>query len=165
MIISFIYHVTLSKFVDSSFPQCNVPTMWMFSLHTSGWLSQTVRIHRNAINFLYNPGHMTLWCLEVVQVIYARVHFTNKSCGMPLIYTHAWDKCIMLLLKSVGIMPHSHKETKPKVIDSSLVAILYLNLRTGLERFQVEKTTCNPSEINFFSFISCCTKTCLSWFV
>ncbi len=26
MIISFIYDVTLSKFVDSSFPQCNVHT-------------------------------------------------------------------------------------------------------------------------------------------
>ncbi len=26
MIISFIYHVTLSKFVNSSFPQCNVHT-------------------------------------------------------------------------------------------------------------------------------------------
>ncbi len=26
MIISFIYYVTLSKFVDSSFPQCNVHT-------------------------------------------------------------------------------------------------------------------------------------------
>ncbi len=30
-------------------------------------------MHRNAINFLYNPGHMTFWCLEVVQVVYARV--------------------------------------------------------------------------------------------
>ncbi len=26
MIISFTYYVTLSKFVDSSFPQCNVHT-------------------------------------------------------------------------------------------------------------------------------------------
>ncbi len=26
MIISFVYYVTLSKFVDSSFPQCNVHT-------------------------------------------------------------------------------------------------------------------------------------------
>ncbi len=26
MIISFIYYVTLSKFVNSSFPQCNVHT-------------------------------------------------------------------------------------------------------------------------------------------
>ncbi len=28
---------------------------------------------RNAINFLYNPGRVTLWCLEVVLVVYARV--------------------------------------------------------------------------------------------
>ncbi len=27
MMISFIYNVTLSKFVDSSFPQCNVHTV------------------------------------------------------------------------------------------------------------------------------------------
>ncbi len=25
-------------------------------------------IRRNSINFLYNPGHVTLWCLEVVPV-------------------------------------------------------------------------------------------------
>ncbi len=30
-------------------------------------------MRRNAINFLHNPGHMTLWCLEVVLVVYARV--------------------------------------------------------------------------------------------
>ncbi len=30
-------------------------------------------IGRNSINFLYNPGHVTLCCLEVVPVVYARV--------------------------------------------------------------------------------------------
>ncbi len=30
-------------------------------------------MHRNSINFLYNPGHVTLLCLEVVPVLYARV--------------------------------------------------------------------------------------------
>ncbi len=30
-------------------------------------------MRRNSINFLYNPGHMTLWCFEVVPVFYARV--------------------------------------------------------------------------------------------
>ncbi len=39
MIISFIYSVTLSKFVNSSFPQCNVHTGVQ-----GGWLFQTVRI-------------------------------------------------------------------------------------------------------------------------
>ncbi len=28
---------------------------------------------RNSINFLYNPVHMTLSCLEVVLVVYVRV--------------------------------------------------------------------------------------------
>ncbi len=28
-------------------------------------------MRRNAINFLSIPGHMTLWCLEVVPVAYA----------------------------------------------------------------------------------------------
>ncbi len=27
----------------------------------------------NAINFLYNSGHVILWCLEVVPVVYTRV--------------------------------------------------------------------------------------------
>ncbi len=27
----------------------------------------------NAINFLYKPDHVTLWCLGVVSVVYARV--------------------------------------------------------------------------------------------
>ncbi len=50
MVISFIYYVTLSKFVDSSFPQCNVHTGahrcpgWMFSLHTFEW-PQNISIH------------------------------------------------------------------------------------------------------------------------
>ncbi len=30
-------------------------------------------IRRNNINFLCNPGHVTLWCMEVVPVVYARV--------------------------------------------------------------------------------------------
>ncbi len=35
---------------------------------------------RNAIIFLYDPGHMTNWCLEVVPVVYARV--TNNQTWM-----------------------------------------------------------------------------------
>ncbi len=36
MIISFMYYVTLSKFVDSSFPQCNV--------HTGGCLPYNIAV-------------------------------------------------------------------------------------------------------------------------
>ncbi len=41
----------------------------------------------NAINFLYNPGHVTLWCLEVVPVVYARVLRSFKSCLKAFILT------------------------------------------------------------------------------
>ncbi len=49
---------------------------------------------RDPINFLYNPGHMTLWCLEVVPVVYARVW-----CGFTLMsfYTPTglvWPNCL-----------------------------------------------------------------------
>ncbi len=27
-----------------------------------------ITMHRNAINFLYIPGHVTIWCLEVVHM-------------------------------------------------------------------------------------------------
>ncbi len=50
MIISIIYYVALSKFVNSSFPQCNVHTCVQrgcLALHIFGWLSQTMRIRRN----------------------------------------------------------------------------------------------------------------------
>ncbi len=40
----------------------------------------------NTINFLYNPGHVTLWCLEVVLVVYARASidllFLGSSCTL-----------------------------------------------------------------------------------
>ncbi len=44
--------------------------MWLLALicHTT--------MCRNSNNFLYNPGHVTLWCLEVVLVVYASMWFT-----------------------------------------------------------------------------------------
>ncbi len=38
---------------------------WTFVCHTT--------MCRNTINFLCSPGNMTLWCVEVVPVVYARV--------------------------------------------------------------------------------------------
>ncbi len=32
-------------------------------------------MHRNSINFQYNSGHVTLWCLEVVPVVYPWVEW------------------------------------------------------------------------------------------
>ncbi len=48
MIISFIYYMAISKFVDSSFPQCNVYTGVQggcLAFTPFGWLSQPIRIH------------------------------------------------------------------------------------------------------------------------
>ncbi len=35
-------------------------------------------MHRNSINILYNPSHVTLWCLEVVPVANAREDSTQE---------------------------------------------------------------------------------------
>ncbi len=43
-------------------------------------------MHGNAINFLYNPGHLTHWCLEVVPVVYAWVVTTIANVNeIPMI--------------------------------------------------------------------------------
>ncbi len=52
MIISFIYYVTLSKFVDSSFPQCNV--------HTG--------VQGGCLAFTPLDGYLKLWELKVIWV-------------------------------------------------------------------------------------------------
>ncbi len=55
MIISFIYYVALFKICRQLLPtmQCSQGCPgWMFSLHTFGWLSQTVRIGHNV--HIYN---------------------------------------------------------------------------------------------------------------
>ncbi len=59
MIISFIYYATLSKFVDSSFPQCNV--------HTA--------VQGGCLAFTPLDGYLKLWelCLQIV--IYTIRHF------------------------------------------------------------------------------------------
>ncbi len=36
-------------------------------------------MHRNAINVLNIPGHVTLWCLEVVPVVYASNVIPQKN--------------------------------------------------------------------------------------
>ncbi len=60
-------------------------------------------MHRNSINFLYNLGHVTFRCLEVVPVVYARVpkYSTPLTCcwlvitqpprGQPLKCTRVWQ--------------------------------------------------------------------------
>ncbi len=65
--------------------------------------SKQVHIHichttmcRNFINFLYNPGHVTLWCLEVVLVVYARVYTI-------LIFVQGLFLCSMCSQEKFGI--------------------------------------------------------------
>ncbi len=60
-------HVTSSKWVDT------------LIYHTT--------MCRNSTNLLYNPGHMTIWCLEVVLVVYARVViFYAIMCKLSIFY-------------------------------------------------------------------------------
>ncbi len=42
---------------------------------------------RNTINLLYNPGHVTRWCLEVVLVVFASDVTPQKSMSEL-----AWEK-------------------------------------------------------------------------
>ncbi len=71
-------------------------SLFIFTLHfphsnhvTSSQRVDTFIYHtimsRNSINFLYNLEHMTLWCLEVVAVVYARVYFS-----FPIIVCHLY---------------------------------------------------------------------------
>ncbi len=82
-ILTHFNHVTSSKRVDT------------LICHTT--------ICRDSINFLYNPDHMTLWCLEVVPVFYAGVrywyhnnfyHFITDLTYLEFITTKInWFKC------------------------------------------------------------------------
>ncbi len=73
-------HYTHSKHMTSSkertllyaTPQCShIPHHNALICHTT--------MRRNAINFLYNASHVTLECLNVVPVFYARVVTTFSS--------------------------------------------------------------------------------------
>ncbi len=48
----------------------NLASEWTFSYITPQCIGT-----RNAINFLYNPGHVTLWYLKVIPVAYASLFF------------------------------------------------------------------------------------------
>ncbi len=58
-----------------------------FLNHLVHWLTSSKQVdtlichttmRRNSINFLYNAGYMTLWCLEVVPVVYTRVFYVHS---------------------------------------------------------------------------------------
>ncbi len=48
---------------------------WPLALLVDSLMCHTT-MRSNSIYFLYNPGHVTLGCLEVVPVVYARVALT-----------------------------------------------------------------------------------------
>ncbi len=57
--------------------RCVIPIPPAHSNHVSPLASNWAHIchttiHRNAINFISNPGHMTFLCFEVVLAVYAR---------------------------------------------------------------------------------------------
>ncbi len=46
-------------------------TLIIWLLASEWTLSYATTMRRNTSNFLYSPGHVTLWCLKVVLVAYA----------------------------------------------------------------------------------------------
>ncbi len=62
MIISFMYNVALSKFVDSSFPQCNV--------HRG--------VQGGCLAFTPSDGYRKLWGLRLL-LIYLLLYFALKN--------------------------------------------------------------------------------------
>ncbi len=58
---------------------------------------------RHSINFLYNSCHVTLWCLEVVPVVYARVIITDMwkvNACKPHYLTGQWLVFVLYALSS-----------------------------------------------------------------
>ncbi len=53
-------------------------TLIMWPLASERTLVCHTTMHRNPINFLYNPGYMTLWCVEVGPVANAREGSTQE---------------------------------------------------------------------------------------
>ncbi len=63
---------------------CDIDSHGTHSNHvtSSKWVNTLIchtTMCRNAINFLYNIDHVTLWCLEVLPVVYARVLWWGSS--------------------------------------------------------------------------------------
>ncbi len=71
MIISFIYYVTLSKFIDSSFPQCNV--------HTG--------VQGGCLAFTPLDGYLKLWELSMLYVSMPQTiqNFIKRARGFVLV--------------------------------------------------------------------------------
>ncbi len=57
---------------NSSHTRGRLLILCMYMTHVQS-PSCTMTMSRNAINVLYNPDHITLWCLEIGPVVYARV--------------------------------------------------------------------------------------------
>ncbi len=64
---SYFWHILMLFFAHGQFAHSN----HMTSSKPMDTLICQATMRRNVINFLYNPGHVTLWCLEVVPVVYA----------------------------------------------------------------------------------------------
>ncbi len=54
-------------------------TLIMWSLASERTLSCLTAMCKHSINFLYNPGHAILWCLEVVLVANVREDSTQEN--------------------------------------------------------------------------------------
>ncbi len=64
-------------------------------------------MHRNYINYLYGPGHVTLWCLELVLVVYAIVSqfgFARRNITDELM--EVWCHMIIAVNLIDQVAPH-----------------------------------------------------------
>ncbi len=101
-----LYFWTLNVFTLNSVRHCKVGSIIDSISHSkhviSGKQVETLIWHttmcRNSINFLYNPGHVTLWYLEVVSVIYARV--IQWYTGFPVFFSHKIPGYFQVLSRS-----------------------------------------------------------------
>ncbi len=124
-------------------------------------------MHGNAINFLYNPGYVTLLCLEVVPVVFGRVKYmyttftfqmwnvTGCQNGRTSLLTQQIAKPVMWLyihvIQGLHLKTMTSRKSPPVVywdngIPPFMNAHLLLLVRTLLYRLmQTSKRTLPPS--------------------
>ncbi len=71
---SLLYHSNQTASMEKTMePTIHTLITWPSSSEGVDILICHTTVCRNAINFQYNHGHVTLWCLEVVPLVYVRM--------------------------------------------------------------------------------------------
>ncbi len=105
LLICHLKMIKMYRKLDRKSPFTHAATWWSSTLESGEWMyvshsnhvtsskqADTLICHTtlrmNPVNFLYNPGHMTLWCVEVGSVANAREGSTQE---------HAWARVCMFI--------------------------------------------------------------------